>query len=135
MMYVWNLEKFISHFQEDRKEIDIGDNVAIYYQGELQPIRINGIEHTELHYLKGSYCIYEMEECEYFSEHAVEMIAIEEYSDSPYSIYINVEGVVESYEYKNIFLIEIGPAIRLHIEKQRVISYEIITKNRVEKTV
>lgn len=133
MRRLWNLEEFVSHFQEDRKELDIGDNIAVFYQGECQPIRLDRVEHAELHYFKGSYCIYEMDERDYFSEHTIEMLAIEEYSDSPYSIYINVEGVVESYEYGAISLIEIGPAICLHVEKQRVVSYEIITENTEEK--
>jgi len=133
MRHLWNLEEFISHFQEERKELDIGDNVAVFYQGEFQPIRLDGVEHAELHYFKGSYCIYEMDEEDYFSEHEIEMLAIEEYSDSPYSIYINAEGVVESYEYGEISLIEIGPAIRLYVKEQRVVSYEIITEDTEEK--
>lgn len=127
-MQVWDFQEFLSYFEESSKELDIGDNIAVFYKGEFTPIKINGEVREELKIFKGSYCIYEMEEEEYFKQHSVEMIVLEEYSDSANSIYINALGEIESYEYPDIHSIEIGKNIILHIQNQKVVSYEIRSK-------
>ncbi|MEA2017595.1 MAG: hypothetical protein U9N59_04030, partial [Campylobacterota bacterium] len=113
---------------EYEKRLDIGDNIEILYKEKLTPIIINGEPRAELKIVKGSYSIYDMEEYEYFSdENKVEMIAIEEYSDSPNSIYFNEEGVVESYEYENISTIELGDRVVFNIHNKSIISYWLTT--------
>lgn len=125
----WDINEFISNFTESKRGLDIGDNVEIRYKEKLTPIKINGTIRAELKVVKGSYCIYEMEEYEYFSpENKVEMIAIEEYSDSPNSIYIDENGTVQSYEYGNIKTIELGENVVLYIEANELIEYSIISK-------
>jgi len=128
----WNITEFISNLTESCRSLDIGDNVEILFKEKLTPIKINGKTREELKIVKGSYCIYEMEEYEYFStENRVEMLAIEEYSDSPYSIYINEAGVVESYEDECINTIELGDEILLNIQNKKVTTYSI-TKSKGE---
>jgi hypothetical protein len=125
----WDIDEFISNFTESKRGLDIGDNVEIRYKEKLTPIKINGTIRAELKIVKGSYCIYEMEEYEYFSpENKVEMIAIEEYSDSPNSIYIDEDGTVESYEYKNISTITLGNLMLLNIDDNTIKDFEYIRK-------
>jgi len=124
-MQRWNQQLFISQFEIRSKELDIGDNIALFYQGNFQPIKINGVVRAELKVFKGSYCIYEMDECEWFNDHGIEMLVLEEYSDSPYSIYINEAGEIDTYEYDNIHTIEIGSNIIFTVVNQKIESYEI----------
>lgn len=124
-MKEWSLKEMMTNFNEQSKSLDIGDNIAVLYRGSFQPIKINGVTRGELKSLKGSYCIYDMDEKEYFNHHEIEMIAIEEYSDSPNSIYINELGEVDSDEYKNIHTIEIGDEIILKVTNNKVTHYEI----------
>jgi hypothetical protein len=125
----WDIDKFVKQFTEAKRNLDIGDNIEILYKEKLTPIKINGTIRPELKIFKGSYCIYDMEEYEYFStENKVEMIAIEEYSDSPNSIYINEKGVVESYEYEDILTLELGEDIVLNIKANKVRGYSILSK-------
>ena len=119
-----DLDEFVSHLQEAKRRIDIGDNVEILYTDNLLPVKINGEIKPELKIFKASYCIYEMEEYEYFNtSNPVEMLVIEEYSDSPNSIYIDQFGDVDSYEYENISSIELGNTILLEIENRQVKGY------------
>ena len=104
----WNITEFLNNFKETHRENDIGDNVAIFYEESYLPIKINGVVEPKLKQFKGSICTYDIDEGTDTRGLPVEMIAIEEYSDSPYSIYIDVDGNVTSYEYTDIFSIEIG---------------------------
>ena len=124
-MQKWNLQMFTSHFKIRCKEIDIGDNIAILYEGNFQPIKINGAVKEELKTFKGSYCIYEMDEVDYFNAHKVEVLVLEEYSDSPYSIYIYETGEIDTYEYDEIHTIEIGCDIIFKVANKKIHSYEI----------
>ena len=126
-MRSWNIEEFVSHLSEEQRSLDIGDNVQILYKEKLTPVKINGKIKPELKRVKGSYCIYEMEEYAYFNtQNKIEMIAIEEYSDSPHSIYIDETGVIESYEYENITTIELGDTVILTAVNSRIQNYYIL---------
>ncbi|MDF1882606.1 hypothetical protein JHD49_01480 [Sulfurimonas sp. SAG-AH-194-C21] len=119
-----DLDEFVSYLEELHRRIDIGDNVEILYADNLVPVKINGEIKPELKIFKASYCIYEMEEFEYFnSSNSVEMLVIEEYSDSPNSIYIDQFGDVDSYEYENISSIELGETLVIEIENRQVKGY------------
>jgi hypothetical protein len=128
-MKTWDIQEFVSHLNEAKRRLDIGDNVEILYQENLSPIKINGEIKPELKIVKGSYCIYDMEEQYYFKlNNKVEIIAIEEYSDSPYSIYIYENGLVESYEYKFIKTIELGSTILLQIKDNHILGYQLFQR-------
>jgi hypothetical protein len=119
----------MDNFKIATKSLDIGDNIAITYEGNFTPIKINGKVEERLKHFKGSYCIYELQEDEYFNNHPVEILVLEEFSDSPYSIYINNEGEVESYEFINISTIEIGSEILLEVIDNRVIGFKLLHKD------
>lgn len=128
-MKKWSIQEFVSHLNEAKRRLDIGDNVEILYQENLSPIKINGEIKSELKIVKGSYCIYDMEEQYYFKlNNKVEIIAIEEYSDSPYSIYIYEDGLVESYEYEAIKTIELGNTILLQIKDNHILGYQLFQR-------
>ena len=128
-MKKWDIQEFVSHLNEAKRRLGIGDNVEILYQENLSPIKINGEIKPELKIVKGSYCNYDMEEQCYFKlNNKVEIIAIEEYSDSPYSIYINEDGLVESYEYEAIKTIELGSAVLFQIKDNYIIGYQLIQR-------
>ena len=128
-MKKWNLQECMSSFEIEKKNLDIGDNIAITYKGDFIPIKINGVMRKELKQFKGNYCIYEMDKSEYFSEHEVEILVLEEYSDSPYSIYINELGEVDSYEYGEITSIEIGSEIILKVTNNIVVGYHLVKQD------
>ena len=130
MLEKWDLSKMMRYFEVESKSYDVGDNIAITYKGVFTPIKINGKVEDKLKAFKGSYCIYELEEDDYFTNHPVEMLVLEEFSDSPYSIYIDERGEVESYEYINIYSIEIGSEIFLEVQNSRVIGFGLLDKNR-----
>ena len=70
-----------------------------------------------------------MEEYEYFSsKNRVEIIAIEEYSDSPNSIYINEDGAIDSYEYENISTIELSNIATIRVENNNIVNYSMKNK-------
>jgi len=50
---------------------------------------------------------------------------LEEYSDSPYSIYIDETGFVDADEYGEIHTIEIGSSIVLRVEEGFVTHYQV----------
>jgi hypothetical protein len=128
-MKKWDIQEFVSHLNEAKRRLGIGDNIEILYQENLSPIKINGEIKPELKIVKGSYCIYDMEEQCYFKlSNKVEIIVIEEYSDSPYSIYINEDGLVESYEYEAIKTIELGSAVLFQIKDNYIIGYQLIQR-------
>ncbi|MEA2072920.1 MAG: hypothetical protein U9O86_04985 [Campylobacterota bacterium] len=122
MIEEWNLKEFISNFQETHRESDIGDNIAIFYSESKNAIKINGTAEKLLNYFKGSVCIYDIDESLDTNSLDVEMISIEEYSDSPYSIYIDENGLVDSYEFEEIDTIEFGGYL-LKIEDKHVLTY------------
>jgi len=124
----WNLKQFLSNFKESNRTFDIGDNIAITYSTPFTPIKINAEKRPELNF-KSSFCIYSvwdesLEATDY--DLPVEMIAIEEYSDSPNSIYIDEMGTLDTDEYKDIKTIELGDVAILHVENSIVTRYEIL---------
>jgi len=125
-MKKFNLHELVSQLQEDHREFDIGDTVAVHFKGKLQPIKINGIAVTELKIFKGSFCIYDVyDEKNTSSDYNldIEMLAIEEYSDSAHSIYIDSDGKLDTYEYENIATIEIGNFLTFKVENNKVTHY------------
>lgn len=122
-MIEWSLKEFMKNFTQTHREKDIGDNIAIFYEESNIPIKINGILEPKLKHFKGSFCTYKLEENIDKSELPVEMIAIEEYSDSPYSIYIDENGYVDSYEFGNIFSITLGEIVTLRVNNSHVTDY------------
>lgn len=121
----WDIQEFISNFTETHREQDIGDNIAIFYKESNNAIKINERIEFHLKYFKGSYCTYGLDENTLKDTIPIEMIAIEEYSDSPYSIYIDENGLVDTYEFENISSIEIG-GYALEIKCNHVVDYYII---------
>lgn len=122
-MEQFNLQSLITHFTETHREFDIGDNVAIHFQDKFLPIKIDGKKIAELKVFKASFCIYDIYNekfTPYDYQLDVEMISIEEYSDSPNSIYINANGIVESEVYKNITTIELGNIAILYVKNSIV---------------
>ena len=55
----FNITEFVASLTEVKREFDIGDNVAIFYEESYLPIKINGVIEPKLKYFKGSFCIYE----------------------------------------------------------------------------
>ena len=107
----FNITEFVASLTEVKREFDIGDNVAIFYEESYLPIKINGVVEPKLKYFKGSFCIYDVyDENKSANEYdmEVEMLALEEYSDSPYSIFINTIGSVEIFGFEDVISIEIG---------------------------
>jgi hypothetical protein len=128
----WDLEQFLDNFTEKERSLDVGDNTQILYGENMLPIKIDGIVQTKLKILKGSYCIYNLDPNLYFHQkNKVEMLAIEEYSDSPYSIYINNLGEVESFFCKINHSIEIANKFTLHVQNNQVVGYSEIIPSRL----
>ncbi len=118
-MKKFNLSELVSQLRESSRSFDVGDNVAVHFKGKFQPIKINSVVVEELKIFKGSFCIYDIYNEEYEpSDYKldIEMLSIEEYSDSPYSIYIDSNGKLDSYEYDDIATIEIGDILVLRVE-------------------
>ena len=127
-MRKFNLNELVSQLDESNRTFDIGDNVAVYFKGEFQPIKINGIVIEELKIFKGSFCIYDIYNENYRPDDYklnIEMLSIEEYSDSPNSIYIDREGHLDSYEYTDIGTIEIGDILVFKVKDNVVTHYGI----------
>lgn len=127
-MKKFNLTELVSQLQEHHREFDIGDNIAIFFKGEFTPIKINNIIVKELKIFKGSFCIYDIYNEEFSVNDYdldIEMLSIEEYSDSPNSIYIDSKGKLDSYEYENIATIEIGDFLLFRVYENIVTHYEI----------
>ncbi len=126
-MRKFNLEELVSGLQEDRRELDIGDNVAVFYKGDFTPVKINGAVREELKTFKGSFCICYEKELERLDDYAIkiETLVLEEFSDSPFSIYIDETGFVNADEYGDICTIEIGTAIRLEVVEGHVVGFEV----------
>jgi len=129
-MRKWNLIELMSNFQIEKKHYGIADNIELTYKGDFLPIRINGVVKSELKEFIGSYSIYDIDESEWFNEHKVEMLAIQEYSDSPYSIYINEDGVINSYECEKIQTIDIGTEIHLQVIENKVVAYKLLQQGK-----
>jgi len=107
----WNIKEFVASLTEVKREFDIGDNVAIFYKESYLPIKINELVEPKLKYFKSSFCIYDIYEegkTAYEYDLDIEMIAIEEFSDSPNSIYIDVKGNVETNGITNINSIQLS---------------------------
>ena len=124
----FNIKEFVSTLTEVKREFDIGDNVAIFYKESYLPIKINGVVETRLKYFKGSFCIYDVYEeskTPYEYDIEVEILALEEYSDSPYSIFINAVGAVEVFGFEDVVTIEIGDIFILHLHNNCISHYEI----------
>ena len=82
---------------------------------------------NELKIFKGSFCIYNIYNEAYKPNDYkldIEILSIEEYSDSPYSIYIDSEGKIDTYEYDDIATIEIGDILVLQVEDNVVTHYQ-----------
>lgn len=123
----WELKQFLSNFKESSRTFDIGDNIAITYTTPFTPIKINGTARPELKF-KSSFCIYDVWDEELNAEDynlEIEMIAIEEYSDSPNSIYIDEMGTLNTDDYNDIKTIELGDVAILYTENGLVAHYEI----------
>lgn len=127
-MKKFNLSELLSKLQEDYREFDIADTVAIYYKGKTLPIKIDGVVKDELKRFRGSVCIYdEYEESKSADDYEcdTELLVIEEYSDSPYSIYIDESGYVNADMYGDIHKIEVGDILVLEIADNLVTHYQI----------
>jgi hypothetical protein len=127
-MKKFNLKELVSQLQEDHREFEMADTVSIIYKGNYQPIAINGTVRNELKIFRASFCIYDVYQEEYTADDYtldVELLVIEEYSDSPYSIYINENGEVDTEEYDDISTIEVGNRIVLKVEDGFVTHYSI----------
>lgn len=127
-MKKFNLIELISQLEESHRSFDVGDNVAVHFKGSFTPIKINGIAVEELKIFKASFCIYDVYNEEYTPNDYkldIEMLSIEEYSDSPCSIYIDSDGKLDSYEYENIATIEIGDILTLKVEDNVVTHYQM----------
>lgn len=130
-MEKFNLSQLVSQLKEEYREFDIGDNIAIHFKGNFLPIRINNIVMEELKIFKGSFCIYDIYNEQYTPNDYnldIEMLSIEEYSNSPYSIYIDCNGKLDTYEYDNIATIEIGDSLILEVKDNIVTHYKIKEK-------
>lgn len=126
-MKKFNLIELVSKLEELDRFFDVGDNVAVHFKGNFQPIKINGVTIDELKIFKGSFCIYDIYNEEYIPNDYkldIEMLSIEEYSDSPNSIYIDSEGKLDTYEYDDIATIEIGDILILQVEDNVVTHYQ-----------
>jgi hypothetical protein len=128
-MKKFNLKELVSHLEEDHREFGMADTIFTYFKYNHLPIKINGIVKDELKEFKASFCIYDS----YIEDYGVydykqdfELLILQEYDDSPLSIYINTDGEIDSYEYKNINTIEIGDSIVLQVEDGFVTHYSCV---------
>jgi len=127
-MKKFNLSELVSQLEISDRFFDVGDNVAVHFKGNFQPIKINGVIVDELKIFKGSFCIYDIYNEVYTPNDYkldIEMLSIEEYSDSPYSIYIDSNGKLDTYEYDDIATIEVGDILVLQVEDNIVTHYQI----------
>lgn len=137
-MKKFNLSELVSQLQEDHRTFDVGDNVAVHFKGNFQPIKINGVVVEELKIFKASFCIYDIYN-EGFTPNDykldIEMLSIEEYSDSPYSIYIDSEGRLDSYEYEDIATVEIGDILIFQVKDSIVTYYSTKLDNNLNNDI
>jgi len=127
-MKKFNLKEITSYLQEYYREFDIADSISIYFTYNSLPIKINGVIKPELKILKGSFCIndsYEKEKKADAYKEDIELLILEEYSDSLHSIYIYNNGKVDASAYETISSIEIGKQLSLKLEGGRVTHYDI----------
>ena len=124
----FNITEFVASLTEVKREFDIGDNVAIFYAESYLPIKINGVVEPKLKYFKCSFCIYNVydeNKSAYEYDMEVEMLALEEYSDSPYSIFIDAGGNVEVFGFEEVVTIEIGNIFVLHLHNNCITQYKM----------
>ena len=124
-MKKFNFKELLSQLHEESRAFAMADTVSINYKGNFTPIKINGVAREELKTFRGSFCIYNVyDEKKTLKDYDmdVELLVVEEYPDSPFSIYINSKGEVDSYEYNNIHTINIGKFIVLRISDNQVSS-------------
>ena len=127
-MKKFNLSELISQLHEEHREFGMADTVFAYFKYEHLPIKINGIIKDELKEFKASFCIYDgcIEDYEVYDyKQDFELLILQEYDDSPYSIYINENGEVDADEYDDILTIEIGNRIVLKVVDGFVTHYEL----------
>ena len=127
-MKKFNLKELVSQLQEDHREFGMADTVFIYFNYNHLPIKIDGAVKNELKEFKASFCIYDsyIEDYDaYDYKQDIEMLILQEYDDSPNSIYINENGELDSYGYEHIHTIEIGNSITLKVKDGFVTYYEI----------
>jgi len=125
-MRKFNFKELLAELEEESREFAMADTVSITYKGNFTPIKINGVVREELKTFRGSFCIYDVYDEKKTSKDYdidVELLVLEEYPDSPYSIYINENGFVNSEEYDNISTIELGAMLVLQIKNNRVTNY------------
>ncbi len=117
-MNQYDFKGLLSNLQEDYREFGMADTVFIHFKYNHLPIKVNGVIQDELKEFKASFCIYDgyIEDYEVYDyKRDIEMLVLQEYDDSPKSIYINEDSGIDSYEYENIHTIEIGNDITLKI--------------------
>ena len=125
-MKKFNFKEFISKLEEESREFGMADTVSITYKGVFTPIKINGVVREELKTFSGSFCIYDVYDEEKTATDYninVELLVLEEYADSPYSIYIDESGFVNADEYGEIRTIEVGESIVLKVKDGHVSHY------------
>ena len=122
-MKSWNIEEFVSSLSETKRLLDIGDNVVILFKESNLTIKIDGELEPKLKQFKAVIDIYERPIDVDTKTLPIELISIDEYSDSPYYLYIDSDGNIDSDKYQNISSIEIGNKIVLNILKGVVTNY------------
>lgn len=119
-MKKFNFKELLSELEEESREFAMADTVSITYKGNFIPIKINGVVRWELKIFRGSFCIYDVYDEKKTPEDYdvdVELLVLEEYPDSPSSIYIDETGFVNGDEYGEILSIEIGDSFVLKVVK------------------
>lgn len=127
-MKKFNFKELLSQLQEEHREFGMADTVFIYFKGTHLPIKIDGAVKNELKEFKASFCIYDayIEDYDVYDyKQDIEKLILQEYDDSPNSIYINKNGEVDSYGYEHIHTIEIDNSITLKVKDNFVTNYEI----------
>jgi len=125
-MKPFNLQEFISHLHQTYKEFILEDVIGIYFQESTLPIKINHSRASELKSFHASCCVYDFYNEDFtINDYTIEaeILVFQEYFDSPFSIYIDKNGVVQSYEYNTIHTIEVENIFTLYISNNIVTHY------------
>jgi len=128
-MKKFSLNEITSVLNEDKREFGMADTISIYFKNKLLPIKINGVLQEKLKVVKATFCIYDCYIKNYNAydyKQDFELLVLEEYSDSPFSIYINAsDGEIDTYEYHNIHTIELGNILTLKVKNGYVTHHQM----------
>ena len=119
------LSDITNGLEEVKRTIGTFDNTYIWYKDTL-PIKINGKVNSIIKFARGSFYNGELEDSNKCNKQStIEVLALEEYPDSPNSLFIYESLQLEVFFESDIVIktIQLGSAIILHIEDSKLTAY------------